>query len=186
MFKGKKVQLRSLELEDAEIINQLYNHLEARRFLDDPSPLSREDIKKWIRNTWEDRKVQRSFFFVIESLKPKQLLGVCALFGLNPINQKAELMIAIYNKHNWGKGYGSDALRLLLNFGFNQLNLHRILLFTHDINIRAQRVYEKNGFKPSGRRRQASFFEGAYHDLLLYDMLAVEFRASHASARENK
>ena len=86
-------------------------------------------------------------------------------------------MIAIYNKRDWGKGYGTEALHLLLKFGFQQLNLHRILLFTHDINTRAQHIYEQIGFKPSGRRRHASFFEGTYHDILLYDMLVSEFQA---------
>jgi RimJ/RimL family protein N-acetyltransferase len=175
MFKGKMVQLRSVAKEDAPQIAKVFNFLESRRFLDDPAPLSQEDIEQWIEKGWEQRKAHQSYFFAIETLKPQQLIGVCGLFAISKINQKAELMIAIYEKRHRGLGYGSEALQLLLQFGFKQLNLHRIMLFTHDINKPAQRVYEKIGFKPGGCRRQASFFEGAYHNLLLYEMLASEF-----------
>lgn len=176
MFVGEHIQLRSLELKDAKFMIQVYNSLEARRFLDDPAPLSLEDAEQWIRKTWEQRKAHQHFFFAIELRESKELLGVCGLFGVRKINRKAELMITLYDESNRGKGYGTEALQLLLDYGFNQLNLHRIVLFTHEINKRAQRIYEKLGFKPGGRRRQASFFEGAYHDLLLYDMLDSEFR----------
>ena len=176
MFIGKQVQLRSLELKDANFIIRVYNSLEVRRFLDDPDPLSLDDAEQWIRKTWAQRKAHQNFFFAIELGKSKELLGICGLFGLQKINRKAELMITLFDEYNRGKGYGTEAIRLLLDYGFNQLNLHRIVLFTHEINKRAQRVYEKLGFKPGGRRRQASFFEGAYHDQLLYDILESEFR----------
>jgi RimJ/RimL family protein N-acetyltransferase len=175
MLEGKQLRLRSFEIADAEIINQQFNQLETRQFLDMPYPFSLEDMKQWIKKTWETRKNHQNYFFAIEQFDTQQLLGVCGLMHISKINRKAELMIVIYDKQYHDKGYGSEAVRLLLDFGFNQLNLHRIFLFTHDINKRAQRVYEKIGFKPGGRRRQASFFEGSYHDLLLYDMLASEF-----------
>ncbi|MHA2405405.1 MAG: GNAT family N-acetyltransferase [Candidatus Hermodarchaeia archaeon] len=178
MFIGKHIQLRSLKLKDAKAIVQVYNSLEARRFLDDPAPLSLVDAEQWIRKTWEQRKAHHNFFFAIELRNSKELLGVCGLFGLQKINRKAELMITLFDESNRNQGHGTEALQLLLDYGFNQLNLHRIVLFTHEINKRAQQVYEKIGFKPGGRRRQASFFEGAYHDLLLYDMLDSEFRGT--------
>jgi RimJ/RimL family protein N-acetyltransferase len=176
MFIGKHIQLRSLELKDAKYMVHVYNSLEARRFLDDPAPLSLDDAEQWIRKTWAQRKAHQNFFFAIESSKSKKLLGVCGLFGVKKINRKAELMITLFDESNRSKGFGTEALQLLLDYGFNQLNLHRIVLFTHEINKRAQHVYTKMGFKPGGRRRQASFFEGTYHDILLYDMLASEFR----------
>ncbi len=177
MFEGPNIRLRSLELKDATAIIQMYNYLEARRFLDDPAPLSKDDAEQWIRKTWEARKAHQNFFFAIELSKTKKLLGICGLFGVRKINRKAELMITLFEEDHRGKGHGTEALQLLLNYGFNQLNLHRIVLFTHEINQRAQKVYEKIGFKPGGRRRQASFFEGAYHDILLYDMLDSEFQS---------
>lgn len=176
MIEGANIHLRGFELEDAAIMIQNYNDLEVRRFLDYPFPLSLEDAEQWIRNTWEGLKKGGAYFFAIALRESNQLIGSCGLFGISRINRKAELMIVIYNKNCWGKGYGTEAIRLLLKYGFKQLNLNRIYLFTHDRNTRAQHIYEKIGFKPGGRRRQASYFEGAYHDLLLYDLLATEFQ----------
>jgi RimJ/RimL family protein N-acetyltransferase len=176
MFEGTNICLRGFELEDAPIIAQYYNDLDVRRFLDHPIPLSLQDAEEWIQNTWETAKKGKAYFFAIALKESNRLIGTCGLFGISQINRKAELMIVIYNKKYWGKGFGTEAIHLLLNYGFRQLNLHRIFLFTHTSNTRAQRIYEKIGFKPSGRRRQASFFEGTYHDLLLYDLLASEFQ----------
>lgn len=176
MFKGTNIQLRGFELEDAATIIKYYNNLDVRRFLDHPFPLSLQDAEAWIRNTWETSKKGKAYFFAIALKETNQLIGTCGLFALSRINRKAELMIVIYNKEYWGKGFGTEAIQLLLNYGFKQLNLNRILLFSHDDNTRAQHIYEKIGFKPGGKRRQASYFEGAYHDLLLYDLLASEFQ----------
>ncbi|MFX1509290.1 MAG: GNAT family N-acetyltransferase [Promethearchaeota archaeon] len=175
MFTGKTIRLRSLELDDIPNIAQVYNSLEARRFLDNVNPLSSDDLKQWIRSTWDGRKSHSKYFFAIDLTKTNKLIGMCGLFNVAKINRKAELFIVIFENKHRGKGQGTEALQLLLRYAFNQLNLHRIVLFTHDLNTPAQQVYKKIGFKPGGRRRQASFFEGAYHDLLLYDMLASEF-----------
>jgi RimJ/RimL family protein N-acetyltransferase len=175
MFKGKHVQLRGLELTDVEIMDQKYNQLSVRRFMDHPFPISLEEMEEWVKGTWKARKDHKHHFFAIEHIETQQLIGVCGLMDIAKVNRKAELMIVIYENRFQEKGYGTEALYLILEFGFNQLNLHRIMLFTHDINTRAQRVYEKIGFKPGGRRRQASFLEGSYRDLLLYDLLASEY-----------
>lgn len=176
MLEGIKVRLRGIILNDVQTMLK-YNDLEVRRFLDHPQPQSKEDMEQWVKRIWGMSKTGRGYFFGIELKKPQQLIGTCGLFDLNRITQKAELMIVIYNKKYWGRGHGTEALQLLLKYGFNNLNLNRILLFTHRENVRAQSIYEKIGFKPGGYRRQASYFEGAYHDLLLYDLLASEFQS---------
>ena len=175
MLEGKSVCLRGFELTDAPKILEHFNDIEIRRFMDMPAPHSQEQEEQWIRNTWGARKTGRAHYYAIELKKSKQLIGGCGLFGIEKINRRGELMIILYNKEYWGQGFGTEALQLLLQFGFKHINLKTIYLYTHDTNKRAQRVYEKLGFKPGGRRRQASYFEGTYHDLLYYDLLASEF-----------
>lgn len=175
MLEGKKVCLRGIKLEDVPLMWQQYNDLELRRFLDHPHPQSKEDMEQWVRNVWDASRNDRGYYFGIELKQSQQLIGACGLFALSRITRNAELMIVIYNKEFWGQGYGTEALSLLIDYGFKNLNLHRIFLFTHEENIRAQRAYEKIGFRLGGRRRQASFFDGTYHDLLLFDLLASEF-----------
>ncbi len=176
MLIGNQVILRSFELVDTHLILKHFNDLEVRRFLDNPEPISKEECNEWIRETWENRQKGIAHFFAIDLKKTNELIGACALFGITPIDQSAELFIVIYNKKYWNQHFGTEALQLLLGYGFNYLNLHRIYLYTHDVNARAQRVYEKLGFRRTGKRREASYFEGEYHDLLLYDLLAEEFK----------
>lgn len=176
VLEGKSVRLRGFELTDAPKILEHFNSIEIRRFMDMPAPHSQEQEERWIRNTWDARKTGRGHYYAIEYKKSKQLIGGCGLFSIEKINQHGELMIVLYIKQYWGQGLGTEALQLLLQFGFNHINLKTIYLYTHDTNKRAQRVYEKLGFKPGGRRRQASYLEGAYHDLLYYDLLASEFK----------
>ncbi|MFX0077598.1 MAG: GNAT family N-acetyltransferase [Candidatus Hermodarchaeota archaeon] len=176
MLKGKSVRLRGFELADAPKILEHFNDIEIRRFMDMPAPHSQEQEEQWIRNTWDARKTGRSHFYAIEHKQSKQLIGGCGLFSIEKINGRGELMIVLYNKEYWGQGFGTEALQLLLQFGFKHINLKAVFLYTHEPNKRAQRVYEKLGFKPGGRRRQASYFEGTYHDLLYYDLLASEFQ----------
>lgn len=176
MFIGQQVILRSFELTDVPVILQHFNKWEVRRFLDNPTPHSPEEEEQWIRNTWEARKTGRAYFFAIEHKKSKKLIGGCGLFALQSRHRSAELMIVIYSKKHWGDGLGTEALHLLLNFGFTHINLRRIYLLTHEFNKRAQKTYEKLGFRQMGRRRQFSYVEGQYYDLLYYDLLSTEYQ----------
>jgi len=176
LIEGKHVTLRGLEVEDAAEILRHFNDMEVRRFLASPLPLSREEEEQWIRSTWERRRTGADYIFGIEYKKTRQLIGTCGLHHVNPIHRRAELGIAIWNKQYWGQGLGTEALHLLLNYGFNILNLHSIYLTVIDFNVRAQRAYEKVGFRQAGRHRQAIFRDGAYHDLLIYNLLAEEYR----------
>jgi RimJ/RimL family protein N-acetyltransferase len=178
LLKGKHVTLRGLELEDAEEIMKHFNDLEVRRFLGGPIPVSTPDEEEWIRGTWARRKTGRDHVFGIELNKNQLLIGCCELTDISPIHRGAELGIAIFNKTYWGKGLGTETMHLLLDYGFNSLNLHRIFLRVHETNARAIRVYEKVGFQQAAQYRQSLFQEGKYIDELLMDLLAKEFKQS--------
>ena len=176
MLEGEHVALRGLEVEDAAEILRHFNDMEVRRFLTSSLPVSKEEEERWIRSTWERRRSGTDYVFSIEYKKTRKLIGTCGLHRVNSIHRSAELGIAIWNKQYWGQGLGTEALHLLLEYGFNILNLHRIYLTVLDFNVRAQRAYEKVGFRRVGRHRQAMFRDGAYHDLLIYDLLEEEYR----------
>ncbi len=81
----------------------------------------------------------------------------------------------IGDKTYWNRGYGTEAVRLLVKHGFNTLNLNRIFLHVFENNPRAIRAYEKAGFVHEGRERQAEFTEGEYMDVLVMSILKDEF-----------
>ena len=86
--------------------------------------------------------------------------------------------IVIGEKEYWSKGYGTDTVRALLRFAFEQMNLNRVELGTFDFNERAQACYRKCGFVEEGRRREDRFIDGRYHDLVIMGILRREWEAA--------
>ena len=104
-----------------------------------------------------------------------KLIGSCGFFNLDHHNQSAEFGINIGEKRYWNQGYGTEAVRLLVKYGFSTLNLHRIYLRVFETNPRAIRTYEKAGFTHEGRQRLAEFRDGKYIDVLVMSILRDEF-----------
>ncbi|MDO8123113.1 MAG: GNAT family N-acetyltransferase [Candidatus Hermodarchaeota archaeon] len=178
MYKGKRVTLRAVEQDDIPEMLHHFNDWEVRRFLHMITPVSAEEEEKWIQEITRQRKAGTHFLFTIELLKLKRFLGVCGLNSVDWIHRSAELGIALSNKKYWGKGLGTEAIHLLVQFGFNVLNLHRIYLTVFEDNFRAQRVYEKIGFTKTGRQRETIRRLGRYFDLFSMDLLANEYKKS--------
>jgi RimJ/RimL family protein N-acetyltransferase len=113
--------------------------------------------------------------FNIVDLATDQAIGRCMLDGIDLVDCRAMLGIDIGDKTFWGQGYGQESVRLLVDYGFNLLNLNSIMLGVFEFNQRAQACYRKVGFKEIGRRRQARIVGGRKYDVILMDLLAEEF-----------
>jgi len=177
MIEGKTVRLRSVELSDVDELVESWNNIELRNLLGAAAlgPMSRGEEEEWVRSTWKDKRERTRFVFAIEEVKEKKLLGTASLFNCNWVDRSAVLGIDIHGSENWGKGYGSEAVRLLLDFAFKSLNLNRVELEMLDFNERAQRCYRKVGFKEIGIRRQGKFVDGKPRNVILMDILKDEW-----------
>ncbi len=102
-------------------------------------------------------------------------IGNCGFINIDWRSRSGEVGIFIGEKQLWNQGYGTDAMHLLLQHGFNTLNLNRVALDVYATNIRAVRSYEKAGFVHEGRKRQAIFRDGKYIDLLQMSVLRQEW-----------
>jgi len=178
MINGKNISLRGLELTDVQELMKHWNRKEVKQFLLTMSPHSKEEEVEWIKSTWERRKKGESYIFAIEHIGEQRYIGNIELNITDQISRRGEIGIVIFNSDFWSKGYGSEALKLLLDFGFKELNLNSIELQVFETNPRAIKCYSNVGFKEVGRRRKARFFEGKYIDLLLMDILRQEFLSS--------
>ena len=94
---------------------------------------------------------------------------------IDHLNQTAEIGIFIGNKHYWNKGYATEALQLLLDYGFKALNLRNVILKVYSFNENAKRVYEKIGFKIIGKRRKALKRGKEEYDIIFMDIMEEEF-----------
>jgi RimJ/RimL family protein N-acetyltransferase len=117
--------------------------------------------------------------FGIVDLATDKLIGNCGLHDIGWIGRHAEFGIFIGDKDYWNKGYGEEATRLILDFGFNILNLYNIFLKVMEYNKRAIRAYEKAGFKQIGRWRKAVQVAGKRYDFVMMDILADEFESPY-------
>ncbi|MGB4596133.1 MAG: GNAT family protein [Anaerolineaceae bacterium] len=102
-------------------------------------------------------------------------IGTISLFRIDTIARSAELGIAIGEKAYWNQGFGSEAIRILLNEGFYKYNLHRIELQVYARNHRAIKAYEKVGFVHEGTKREATYRDGEYMDMLMMSVLRPEW-----------
>ena len=112
-----------------------------------------------------------------------RLIGSCAFSQLDADNGSALFHITIGEKDLWGRGYGTEATRLMLDHAFSTMGLHRVSLAVFSFNERAIRSYEKVGFVVEGRAREAIFRDGRFWDEITMSMLEPEWRALQASAR---
>lgn len=103
------------------------------------------------------------------------LLGSISLHDIHPLNRNAFIGIFIGEARHRNKGYGAEAIRLLLKYGFQTMNLNNIMLSVHEENHAGIACYKKVGFREAGRRRQWVYKNGKYLDVIYMDMLASEF-----------
>lgn len=113
-------------------------------------------------------------------------IGNIALQAINPVYRTAELSIMLGERDAWGKGYASEAARLLCDHGFRALNLNRIACGTFAANGGMRRVAERLGMREEGVRRQAAFKDGAYVDVVEYGVLRAEYESARVAAESRE
>lgn len=135
-------------------------------------PYSQRIMQNWFETASESKT---SFFFSIYTLAEKRLIGDVGLDGVDWHRGDTYVGIAIGERDAWGKGFGTDAMRVILRFAFQELNLRRVTLNVFGYNPRAVRSYEKTGFRHEGRQRQFMLRDGQRHDVLYMGILRSEW-----------
>jgi RimJ/RimL family protein N-acetyltransferase len=151
------------------------------RFLDTDPPrlLSEKKWKEWFEKDLE-KDVPDELFFAIRTLEDEKLIGFIGLFDLYMHHGDTLVAIALGERENWGKGYGTDAMRIMLCYTFSELNLRRVGLIVFEYNPRAIRSYEKVGFVPEGRIREVMQRDGRRWDFQYMGILREEWLAKES------
>jgi RimJ/RimL family protein N-acetyltransferase len=181
MIYGERIRFRGVEREDLPTFVKWLNDPEVRQGILVHNPISQTDEENWF-----ERMIKRppdEHVFGIEAREQVEdgspenwrLIGTFAFDYIDWRNRAAEFGIMIGDKTYWNRSYGTEAVRLLAQHGFNTLNLNRIFLHVFENNPRAIRAYEKAGFIHEGRERQAEFKDGKYIDVLRMSKLKDEF-----------
>ena len=170
---GSKCYLSPISEEDAEKWSSWFNDLEVTIPLGDEAytPTNINNESRIISDILQ----HNHHVFSIVDLKSDELIGRCGLFNFDKINRHAMFGIIIGEKSYWNKGYGQEATKLILDYAFNLLNLHNIMLGVFSYNKSAINCYKKVGFKEIGSRRQAKIIGGKKYDIILMDIIADDF-----------
>ncbi|WP_417820436.1 GNAT family N-acetyltransferase [Terasakiella sp.] len=138
-------------------------------------PISSQAHEDWFSSITKHSNLVIFSIVLSEENKPETLIGSCSLRNIDHLSRTAELQIRIGEQSAQNKGWGSQAVGKLLEFGFNDLNLNRIYLDVFTDNKRAVRTYEKNGFHQEGIKKQAVFINGEYKDVCFMAILKNDY-----------
>jgi RimJ/RimL family protein N-acetyltransferase len=175
MIYGERIRLRAIERGDLAQFTEWLNDPEVRRGLMVNLPFSLAEEEAWFENMLKSPQAEHPLGIEIITDDGWELIGNCGLFGIDWRVRQAEFGIFIGAKQYWNQGYGTEAFKLMIEHGFNNLNLNRISLCAYENNPRAIRSYEKAGLTIEGRKRQAHYDEGQFFDMILMSILRSEW-----------
>lgn len=173
ILEGEKVRLRPVQERDLPLFAQWLQDADVRRWLASiAEPPTLEDEYEWYDGM---RSNENTVTWSIDLLEGR-LLGTVEL-RLTSDHHRAELGIAIMDKTAWSQGIGTETVRLLLEYAFEELELNRVDLTTDEDNVRGRRCYAKCGFVEEGLLRQHRLVEGKFGNTVVMSILREEWQA---------
>jgi RimJ/RimL family protein N-acetyltransferase len=171
---GNRVILRTISIADLKgpYVGWFNDEAVCRYNSHHVFPYHEKQAKRYIERVVSSRD---ELVLAIVTKRSRAHIGNISLQKLDPVGRSAEFAIIVGDKKYWGKGYASEAARLIIAHGFEQMNLNRIYCGTSAWNVPMQRLALSMGMKREGRRRQAIFKHGRYADMLEYGLLRREY-----------
>ena len=169
--QGERLYLSPMNTDDAEIYTKWMNDFNVSGNLGNyRSMISLHNEKKAL-----EEMASEGHNFAIVLNDSNTLIGNISLMDVDGIHRSATVGLFIGEAEKRGKGYGTEALRLIVGYGFKILNLHNIMLLVHSDNEQGYACYKKAGFKEFGRRRESQFKNGRYVDDIYMEILDADF-----------
>lgn len=177
IFNGNRIKLSRPRDEDVEIMLRWEEDSEYLRNVDTDIafPKSKEQLIS------EGKPASNEVYFRLRTIDQDQLIGFVAIHSIEWNNRAGTLSIGIGDSSNRNKGYGSDALKLILRYAFHELNLDRVGLEVIEYNKGGIRAYEKVGFQQEGRKRSAVYRDGKRYDVIVMGILHNDWKAIQGS-----
>ncbi|MGP4108643.1 GNAT family N-acetyltransferase [Virgibacillus sp. L01] len=174
MLSSKRLQFRKMVESDIEKYHSWRNDLDVMKTTSTSLDLySLDETKNFVENVIFNSTSSKSY--IIEEKESDTAIGVTSLINIDTKNRNAECIIDIGEKKFWGKGYGTEALKMLLEYAFLELNLHRVSLRVFSLNDRAIHIYNKLGFEKEGVMRESLYRNGKWHDIITMGVLKREY-----------
>jgi RimJ/RimL family protein N-acetyltransferase len=180
MIAGEHVILRAFEREDAERCYRWMNDPNIVRTLKGRYPIAFQNEVEWIEGAMHASSTERHF--AIERKEDRMHIGNTSLHDIDWVSRTAWFGLFIGEPAAWNRGFGSDAIRTLVRFAFDEMNLHKLRINVFDYNDRAQHILQGLGFVVEGKLERDFYREGTYHDLVILSV----FRDRQANLPETE
>ncbi len=170
---GSQVYFRPLEKDDLKQLYIWFNDPEIRGLTGEVLPTGQTGVEEYLAKLNADPS---RVWFGIVLQENDQLIGEAGLLRMFPAWRTTDLSIIIGEKTAWGKGYGNEAMDLLLDYAFGYLNFHRVAIGVVGTNERAVHFYERIGFKREGIQRDGYYYAHTFQDFVMMSLLEDEYR----------
>ncbi len=167
---GKKIHLRALEPEDLDFLYTIENNESFWEVSSTQTPFSRFVLEQYIVNSHQDIFEAKQLRLIIVDNISNINVGMIDLFEFNPLHKRAGIGILIIESEQH-KGFASEAIELLINYSFNQLNLHQLFANITTDNTKSLELFKKLNFKKIGVKKEWIFSKGAFKDEVLFQLI---------------
>jgi len=174
LLQSQNLYLRALEPEDLDFIYTIENNESVWEVSHTITPYSRFLIKQYLENAHQDIYEAKQLRLVICSKVTQTAIGLIDLFDFEPMHRRAGIGILIQNTDDRHKGYGSEALQMLINYAFQILQLHQLYANISSNNAVSIKLFTTFGFEKIGNKKDWNFVNGTYQDELLYQLINVK------------
>lgn len=170
-LKGNTVYLRALEPEDLEFVYAIENDTSVWEVSNTQTPYSKFLIRQYLKNAHQDIYSAKQLRLAICKNDNRAAIGLIDLFEYDPQNHRAGVGIIIQNEGHRNKGYGSEALGLVIDFAFGSLNLHQLFANIATNNTASLQLFTNFGFRQAGIKKDWNLKNGNYHDEAIFQLI---------------
>src|SRR5659263_561824 len=172
-LEGNRIYLRPVEKEDLRIFPEWINDKEIQSLTGEVYPMTEKGFEEFYEGT---QKTEDRIWFVIVDKEKNIVIGETGFLRIFNPWRTADLSIIIGKKEYWGKGIGKEVANLMLEYGFNNLNFHRLVIGVVGFNEIGLKFLESIGFIKEGTQREGYFHNGKYSDFIMMSLLEDEYR----------
>ena len=167
---GQQIRLRSLEIEDLDFLYDIENDESFWELSGTQSPFSKDILREYIKNAKQDISEAGQYRFVISSEETNTALGLIDLFDYNKQHSRAGVGILVHPEHQ-NKGYGSEALSLLISYCKKELRLHQLYADVLENNTVSLRLFEKHGFQKVGIKKDWIYYHNSFKNEIILQLI---------------
>lgn len=174
-IEGENIDLVAGNSKWANLSCKWMNDPKVRHYSRNMWPITLEEVKKWFEPE-PDRQMREFIVFTVYNKQAKRPIGTIGFNHINWVSRNANIFLTIGEPEYWGKGIAGEASRLMINYGFNELNFHKIYAGVFTPNKRSLRAAEKLGFEKEAVLKEEMYVDGQYHDIHKFALFKKDWK----------